>query len=146
MASMDVQDSLELFQRYLQSQKQHITQTRLKIAEEVFKSQNHFDAQDLWRRLEGPRIAPATIYRTLDLLCRAGLVRRMELENRALYERVIGRPRHEHLVCVNCGVILEFEEPLIEDRLADVAERFQFRRISHQLVVSGLCPDCQQNP
>jgi Fur family ferric uptake transcriptional regulator len=143
---MDVKDSLELFQKYLQSQKQHITQTRLKIAAEVFKSQDHFDAHDLWRRLEEPRIAPATIYRTLDLLCRSGLVRRMELENRALYERVIGRPRHEHLVCVHCGAILEFEDPLLEDRLAEVVERFQFHRISHQVIVSGICPACQKKP
>ncbi len=140
---MDPIEPLALFKSYLQSHGQHVTRARIKIASEVFQIHEHFDASGLWKRLSAERIAQATIYRTLDLLCQAGLVRKMELEGRAIFEVVLGRPRHEHLICIRCQAITEFQDALLEERFFSKTEELHYQPVSHQLLLLGVCPACQ---
>jgi Fur family ferric uptake transcriptional regulator len=139
---MHLEDYVHLFRKYLRSRSLHITQARERIAAEVFQMPGHFDATDLWGRLRGNRIAAATIYRTLELLAEAGLVRRWMVRDRMCYEESLSRPHHEHLMCRQCGRVLEFSDRILEERLAEVVEAHGFRHQAHQVLISGLCPDC----
>ena len=140
---MEAEEFIGLFRAYLKGQGLHVTRARERIAREIFLVDGHFDVATLWARLQSARIAPATIYRTLELLVEAGLVRRWMLYDRACYEMSLGRPRHEHIICTRCGRVVEFGDAALEERLAEVIERLRFRHERHQVVVYGVCPACQ---
>ncbi len=141
---MQPEEFVDLFRKYLKSRGLHITQTRERIAWEAFQIPGHFDVPTLWAKFQGGQIAPATIYRTLELLSQAGLVRKLLFHERACYEASLGRPHHEHLICTRCGQVLEFSDGALEQRLAEIVEAHQFRPQSHQVIVSGLCSSCQK--
>ena len=141
---MQIEDFVHLFRKYLRSRQLHITRARERIAEETFRMSSHFDAADLWAKLREDQIAPATIYRTLELLTDAGLVRKLLIKDRTCYEENLGRPHHEHLICSQCGQVVEFSDRALEDRLAEIIEEHQFRHERHQVLILGLCPACQQ--
>jgi len=141
---MQPEDFVQLFRKYLRSRELHITRTRERIAEEVFQMPGHFDVPDLWVKLRQDQIAPATIYRTLELLTEAGLVRKFFIRDRMCYEENLGRPHHEHLICSRCGQVVEFSDRALEERLAEIVEVHGFRHQSHQVVLAGLCSRCQQ--
>jgi Fur family ferric uptake transcriptional regulator len=140
---MQAEQFVDLFRKYLRSRGLHITKARELIAKEAFQTPGHFDASTLWAKLRDERIAAATIYRTLELLTQAGLVRKLLFNDQACYEANLGRPHHEHLVCQGCARVVEFSDPLLEERLAEIVETHGFRPHSHQVMISGLCPACQ---
>lgn len=143
-AMMQQEEFVQLFRKYLRSRSFHITHARERIAQEVFQISSHFDVSDLWAKLQPERIAPATIYRTLELLREAGLVRKLLVKDRTCYEENLGRPHHEHLVCSQCGQVVEFSDRILEERLVELVETHGFRHQTHQVLISGLCPACQQ--
>ncbi len=142
---MRLEDYVRLFRRYLRSHGYHITQTRERIAAETFRMPEHFDAATLLTRLRerGLRVGAATVYRTLELLSEAGLVRRFSFQGRTWYEASLGRPHHEHLLCTRCGRVVEFSDAALEERLMEVVEAQAFLHQSHQVLVYGLCPACR---
>lgn len=136
-----------LFERYLRSKSKNVTETRKKIVEAVFSMHGHFDASDLWAKLRGAphnlTISISTIYRTLDLLVDAGLIREVSLgEPHAHWEHVLGREEHGHLICLSCGKVIEFSAREIEENLEEVVERYGFQHWRSNLQVFGLCADC----
>ncbi len=142
---MQLEDFVRLFRRYLRSHGYHITQTRERIAAETFLMPGHFDATTLLTHLRGRglRIGAATVYRTLELLTEAGLVRRFSFQGRTWYEASLGRPHHEHFLCTRCGQVVEFSDAALEERLMEVVEERGFLHQSHQVLVYGLCPACR---
>jgi len=140
---MEPDKFVDLFRKFLRSHGLNITKARELVAKEAFQTENHFDASQLWARLRGEKIAAATIYRTLELLTQAGLVRKLLFNDKTCYEANLGRPHHEHLVCQGCSRVVEFSDPLLEERLAEIVEAHGFRPHSHQVMILGLCPACQ---
>lgn len=137
----------QIFQEYLKSKGLKFTPERQVVLEWVFKSHKHFEAEDLLLdiRRSGERVSKATIYRTLNLLVKCGLLREVIFgEKHSHYEHVHGNEHHDHLVCSGCGKIIEFTEEKIE-RLQDaVCRRHQFLPESHRLQIQGLCHECQK--
>jgi len=132
-----------LLARYLKAHGHNMTAARTRIAETIAGWEGHFSAAQLWARLGPERIAPATIYRALDLLVEAGLVRRLCLgERRAEYEVLLGRRHHDHLCCARCGALLEFYDRRLEERLAELTEELGYLPQRHALTVYGLCRAC----
>lgn len=145
---MDADDAVMTFLRYLRHQGCHITSARERIARAACAIDGHFDAGDLWARLranDADGAAPATVYRTLDLMVEAGVVRRLDFGDGTQYEAVLGRPRHEHLVCEGCGEVLEFRDPDLEERLAEAGDHLGFEPRRHRLVIWGRCASCLDN-
>ena len=91
-------------------------------------------------RARCPEVGLVTVYRTLDLLSELGLVRRMDLgDDRPRYE--IAEHHHHHLICESCGLISEFEDcPLDQRVLSRTSPGFQVN--SHSLEVYGQCAEC----
>jgi len=134
------------FLRYLRHRGLHVTSARERVARAACVIDGHFDAGDLWAKLRADQTstAPATVYRTLNLMVDAGVLRRLDFDEGAQYEVVMGRPRHEHLVCEQCGQILEFRDPDLDARLAEAGENLGFQPHRHQLIVWGTCTHCRE--
>lgn len=109
----------------------------------------HFTAEELVKDVRGfdATIARGTVYRTLSLLLDAGIVEKHDFRYGAPnYEVTFAKAHHDHLMCVRCGEIIEFQEPRWESMQEEAAQRYGYRLLSHTHKLYGLCRRCQQNP
>jgi Fur family transcriptional regulator, ferric uptake regulator len=138
----------ERFEEYLQSRGKRITQQRRALVEYIFARHDHFDADELiaslGRRPEGDKISRPTVYRTLNELVEAGLLRKMTLGTRAVYEHDYGYPQHDHLYCQICDKLIEFSSDELQDLRDAVAREHDFRVTGHRLIITGVCHDCSR--
>ena len=137
---------IRLFGRYLREQNLPVTHQREAVAAVVFGSGEHLSVDEIERvlRSEGHRIGKATIYRALDLLVRSKLVAELDFgEGFKRYEhRLSAEPIHEHLICLNCGAVIEFQSAEVHRIEAMVSARHGFRPTRHKLEIYGLCREC----
>ena len=108
-------------------------------------------AQELADRIRAGgsrRVGTATVYRTLDLLHREGLVQRVELgDGEARYEPAVpGGEHHHHALCERCGRLTPFEDSGLERAIAEVAGRLQHRVEGHDVLIRGRCERCATAP
>jgi len=147
---VDGAKQLEEFRRYLGDHNLPATHQRLAVAEAVFFAGEHLSAEDVGRRVarRGVAVGTATIYRTLDLLVRAGLAKEHEFgEGFKRYEPLAAGQAHEHCICSSCGQVTEFSNDRLERMIALLAEEVEFRPDHHRLEIYGVCRSCQQlNP
>ncbi|MFZ1891459.1 MAG: ferric iron uptake transcriptional regulator [Formosimonas sp.] len=129
-----------------------VTLPRLKILElfqnNVDIGQRHMSADDVYRVLlsENMDIGLATVYRVLTQFEQAGLLVRRNFESgKALYELNEGEP-HDHLLCLNCGKVEEFNDPKIHERQTEIADQYGFVLHERAMSLYGLCTDCQSKP
>ena len=137
---------VRLFGRYLREQGLPVTHQREAVARVVFGSGKHLSVDEIERvlRSEGHHIGKATIYRALDLLVRSKLVAELDFgEGFKRYEhRLSAEPIHEHLICLNCGAVIEFQSAEVHRIEAMVSARHGFRPTRHKLEIYGLCHEC----
>jgi Fur family ferric uptake transcriptional regulator len=127
-----------------------VTLPRLKILGILERSREggalqHLSAEDVYKSLlaRGEEIGLATVYRVLTQFEAAGLVCRHHFEGgQSVFELNLGT-HHDHLVCLKCGLVVEFLEETIEARQRDIAAEHGFTLEDHSLVIYGFCPDCQ---
>lgn len=138
---------INLFRRYLRQQGLPVTQQRDAVADVVFSSTEHLSVEEIEAELKrrGERIGKATIYRTMEILVRAGLVEDHDFgDGFKRYEHLFGQqPVHEHLVCTHCRKVVEFRRREINRIQDEVAREHGFIAARHRLEIYGLCPDCQ---
>ncbi len=124
-----------------------ITIPRLKILEIMEKSkEHHLSAEDIYRVLleSGEEIGLATVYRVLTQFEEAGLIVRHNFEGgQSVFELDHGM-HHDHLVCVQCGHVVEFVDPAIEKRQQEIAKNAGYTITDHSLNIYGLCKRCQK--
>jgi len=123
------------------------TDQRRLIVETFFKSPNHVSIEELLAqvRASDPKVGYATVYRTLKLLTECGVAfERRFGDGLARYELADDEAHHDHLICVECGAIVEFEEPRIETIQESVAASHGFELRSHKHELYGVCADCQR--
>ena len=148
MSTPAVRPFIRLFARYLREQGLPVTHQREAVAETVFGTHGHLSVDDLESALRerGERIGKATIYRTLDLLVRSRLVEEHDFgEGFKRYEHRLSRqPVHEHLVCLECGKVIEFRSPEIGEMEERVHAELGFVPGRHRLEIYGLCRECHE--
>ena len=136
----------EVLRRYLRDHSLPVTHQREAIAAAVFFSNAHLSVGDIERALrdQGVRAGKATVYRTLDLLVKAGLVQEHDFgEGFKRYEPLEAQSHHEHLICLNCGKVVEFSSERIERMKSLIADEHGFRHHHHRLEIYGTCRECQ---
>ena len=137
----------ERFEEFLQARGKRVTRQRRVIVDYVAGRHEHFDAEqllvDLRKTPAGSRASRPTVYRTLAEMVDAGLLKKMVLDGRAVYEHDYGYPQHDHLYCTGCRRLIEFSSDELARIRDTVAARHQFRAQSHRLIVTGLCLDCR---
>jgi Fur family transcriptional regulator, ferric uptake regulator len=137
----------ETLQRYMAKKGLRSTDQRRLIVETFFHSPNHVSIEELLAqvRAHDPRVGYATVYRTLKLLTESGVAyeRRFGGDGLTRYELADDEAHHDHLICIECGRITEFEEPEIEKLQEKVALRYGYELRSHKHEMYGVCTDCQ---
>jgi Fur family transcriptional regulator, ferric uptake regulator len=131
----------------MQAQNLHDSKTREAIVDAFFSSEeHHLDMKALLERARSrsPRLAMATVYRTMKLLELAGLAEVRDFGRpHALYEVVTGGAHHDHLICEECGEIQEFVSEEIEGEQEAAARRAGFILTHHRHELYGRCAACQ---
>jgi Fur family ferric uptake transcriptional regulator len=120
------------------------TRQREAILSAFLGAAGHMTSEDLYERVraEHPEIGAATVYRTLKLLCDAGIAHPSHFRSGVtLYEHRHGH--HDHLICQGCGEIVEFECSMIEGAQLEIAERYGYRLTNHRHDLYGYCKRCQ---
>ena len=122
-----------------------VTLPRLKILEVLEKSPNHhLSAEDIYRVLidQHEEVGVATIYRVLSQFEESGIVQKLNFENNQAVYELCGLEHHDHLVCVKCNKIIEFQDDVIEQHRIQIAKKHGFEFSDHSLYLYGLCKDC----
>lgn len=126
------------------------TGPRLKILE-IFQRKNstegsrHLNAEEVYKELSeaGEDVGLATVYRVLAQFASAGILIRRNFEHgTAVFELDDGH-HHDHLICVMCGQVVEFIDPEVEKRQAEVAHAHGYKLVDHSMALYGVCPACQ---
>jgi Fur family ferric uptake transcriptional regulator len=137
-----------LFGRYLRDIGLPVTSQREAVAAVVFDSEGHLSVDDIERALRerGERSGKATVYRTLDLLVRSRLVEEHDFgEGFKRYEhRLSSHPIHEHLICLECGRVEEFESRELFRVESKVRHEHGFIPVRRRLEIYGLCRGCHE--
>lgn len=145
---MDTEAAHQILSDYLKkSGKLRATPERYAILDAVLQTHGHFDAETLYYRLvtNGVKVSIATVYNTLDLLQNCGLVSKYRFaEKTSRYEKAFGRPHHHHLICLNCGDIIEFVSEKLERIQDDVCREKSFHPQSYTLQIFGICSRCKE--
>lgn len=119
------------------------TPQRDQIVKAIFASDEHFSADELWDRLRhtDARSSRATLYRTLALLTEAKLLQEIDLgDGQTTYDpNFLDRPAHNHLICIDCGKVLEFEDQGIAVLNDCITRRLGFRPVKHSLRIEACC-------
>ena len=131
--------------------KDHLAKHQLKLTRQreyilqAFLQNEHITAEQMYRLLakKDPHIGLATIYRTLNLFCEAGLAQARHFGSQTQYDNVAHKGHHDHLICTGCGKIVEFENQEIERLQEQVANRNGFTIKTHKLELYGLCSHCR---
>lgn len=143
---VDATALLARFRAHMRDHNLPLTQQREAIASVVFHAEGHLSVEDIERILRDDRVhvGKATVYRTLDLLVRAGLVDEHDFgEGFKRYEPTGARSHHEHVICTECGKVVEFTSDRIERMNMLIAEEYGFQHRHHRLDIYGVCADCQ---
>ena len=138
----DTGELKERWRAYIQDRRLNTTSQREAIVEQFLRTRDHVSIDELLGKVRKrhPKVGYATVYRTLKLLVDSGLaVERQFGDGQARYE-VVG-DHHDHLICMKCGLILEFEDDEIERLQDKIAERLGgFSVLRHRHELYGLCP------
>jgi len=142
------------FEKLVRSKGLKLTSQRRRILKKVFSTHEHFTAEDLhemFRRGRDP-ISRATVYRTLGLLVEGRFLECHEFgADRKFYEHVLGHDRHDHIICLDCDKIMEFQEPRIDELQTQLLKNYGFSLERHSLKVFARCqredcPDRDKRP
>jgi Fur family ferric uptake transcriptional regulator len=138
----------EKFREYLASRPrpQRFTTQQRDMVQYIFSKHNHFDADELIDEMKNAdfQVSRPTIYRTLKKLVDAGLLRKIDLGTRTVYEHDYGYAQHDHMVCERCGSMIEFQDPQIEELIRDVCQQQQFQLAGHSFIIRGVCATCNR--
>ena len=138
---------VHLFRRYLREQGLPVTQQREAIAEVVFAASEHLSVEEIEQKLRdrGERIGKATIYRTLEMLVKSGLVEEHDFgEGFKRYEHLFGqKPMREHLICTECGKVSDIHSAELVRVQEEAARKQGFLPSRYRLQIYGLCAACQ---
>ena len=134
------------FQTLLAQKDLKYTYERKEIFDEVTHFREHFNADSLYERFKkkGLRIARDTVYRTLPLLLESGIIQKSAGNGkREFFERIGTKGHHDHMICVKCGKIIEFQCEEIEKLQEKMAASYGFKLSFHDHRLFGSCKECQ---
>lgn len=137
----------EVFNEHIQKAGLRKTSQRDLIMEVFLRTEEHLTSDDLYWLVqkEDPSVGHTTVYRTLKLLTEAGLAREVRFgDNKTYYEHHFEHQHHDHMICTECGLVIEFFSAEIEALQDQMADNFEFKPTHHSLRMWGVCAECQK--
>lgn len=152
LTALDVEVTpIEKFREFLRTKGLRLTPEREAVVRAVYATHEHFDA-DHWVNTLASQpgrkwASRSTIYRTIDLMKEARLIRQVaRVNDRAVYEHDYSYPQHDHLICKKCQKLIEFPNEEIAAVVEKVAAELGFRLTGHRLEGEGICAECSRPP
>jgi Fur family transcriptional regulator, ferric uptake regulator len=141
---MKHKQATEIFRNFLKSEKNRITPERFEVMDAALDYDGHFGADDLYVLMKNKNssISRATVYKTLELLVQCDLLGKRHFgENLTRYESSFKRKVHDHLICMNCGRIVEFSEKQFSQLPEKISNDLGFEFESYSFNIFARCPD-----
>jgi len=137
--------SLEDSRRALNVTGLRVTGQRALILEVIRRG--HLDADEIYRqaRVKQPRLSLSTVYRTLQVLKKLGLVEELHFNDTHHHYEVKPSSEHQHMLCLGCGKVVEFECPLSPKMKENIAQEKGFEVTNVEIRMTGYCSQCRQN-
>ena len=135
---------IDILKNVLKSERLRYTNQRQIVWDEIRSSSEHRDAEEIYLQIKKKnkiKVSRATVYRTIDVLVKNNLVRKMELgDGRALYEHKFDEDHHDHIICVETGKITEFYNEELEKLQETIVKELGYKLVRHvhQLFVKPL--------
>src|SRR5581483_7742353 len=136
-----------IFRRYLHGEKLKFTPERAMILDAALRKTGLFEAEQLVAELKqiGHRVSRATVYRTLNHLHDAGILKQVFFDNKqSYYEVIAGGQTYDYLICVSTGRVIEFSSEKLRKLRDEICREHGFSPLSHQFHVFGLSPEAQK--
>lgn len=146
VGSVAVERELNIIEKKMRESGFRWTSQRRLIAKEALSNHSHFTAEQLLDlcRSHDRGVSRATVYRTLGMLENAGFVEGLDTgDGGRKFEHILGHEHHDHMICTECGLILEFHDEALEERQRLAAKEFDFAIESHSLKLFGKCQACR---
>lgn len=124
-----------------------VTLPRIKILKLLETSKiKHISAEEIYKSLvaQNDDVGLATVYRVLAQFEEAGLITRHRFDGEHSVFELHEDVHHDHLVCVDCGHVIEFVDENIEARQQTIAKKHNFELTNHALTLYGICGNCQE--
>ncbi len=141
------EDPLDVFEAFLKRKGLKMTEQRRTMVATVLEHDGHFTAVDAHERLRsaGEPVSLATVYRALGLLEEAGILEGHDFaDGQRRYERALTREHHDHLICLDCRAVVEFQNPAIEELQDKVLKDHGFTMVHHALTIFASCGALRQ--
>ena len=139
---MKNQKASEIFREYLKNGKNRITPERFEVMDAALIQEGHFGADDLFIQMKNrkSRVSRATVYKTLELLVQCDLITKRNFgDNISRYESSYRKQNHDHLICMDCGRIVEFTNPKIKKLPEEISEELGFEVESYSFNIFARC-------
>lgn len=138
---------IEELKYYLIEQGLRYTKQREIILLEFLKARGHISASELYKKVSEKfqNIGFATVYRTLKVLKKSGIVEEKKFDGGASRFEKSGRKKHhDHFICEKCGMIIEFFSPELEKLQEEISKKYKFTISRHNLDIYGICEKCKK--
>lgn len=142
----DFQNERAVFLEHIQKAGLRKTAQRDLILEIFLRTEEHLSSEDLYWLVQkkDKSVGHTTVYRTLKLLTDAGLAREVRFgDGKTYYEHHYNLEHHDHMICTDCGKVIEFFSPELEQLQETMAAKFDFKLTHHNLRILGVCAECQ---
>jgi len=122
-----------------------LTPQRIMILRAVEEAASHISAEEIYAQVRAryPQMNISTVYRTLELVKKLGLVTETDMGNGRVRYHCMGKGHHHHLVCQKCGEIIDVEESIVSPLWAEIQRKYNFKVDMKHVAFFGLCPRCQ---
>ncbi len=137
----------DLFRARISEEGLNVTRQREEILNVFLNSSGHKSLAQIYTQVAktNPKIGYTTVYRTLKLLTRFGWATQRKFDDgETRYEPASEGTHHDHLICLECGKIVEFEDKTLEALQNAVAQRHRFKISHHRLELYGRCEECSR--